>query len=304
MRKLPFPLIFIAFLMLLVLVSGLNDQGNMHRFPDEHSEKHIFLLEPDSEMSDPPGGRSLVLYIEPGFSSASEKNLLEDNIEKSEKMTERFDEVISNLKEEGNEVRELEQMTANYGALVYQAREYLELAKNASSDSEEQSYLELSRESIIDANSNLKLIFDEIKKYVPGPASLRNETLVAEGSGFAILSGDLHMEITLSEGKFYVVDFAGDIAIDNEFNYEQESLGQMFPPRGRIAAQKTFSYVDVNGNVSLSGSSFSVVMMAERIGLVATGTGEAELVGNGTYYFDNGTSERKEKFWMRPLVEI
>lgn len=297
------PLIVLLLLILLVVISGVSKPGDMQQYSDGRQEHEGLLLPPPFDMRESPEEKRMFFFM---YSSASEdrRSFLEDNIEKSETVVERLNNVIRRLKEEGNDVRELEQMVYDYDVLVSEARKYFEMAENSSSDSGRQKYLELSRERIIDANSRLKPIMDGIKTYLPGPIQISNNTLVAQGSGIAILSGSFDISLSLSEGKFSVVDFADDVVIGNEYEYERGSVPHRVPVSDMLSHHDIISYVDVNGNVSMSGSSFSVAIMADRIEIVAKGTGEVELVGKGTYNSDRVPSQDAQNVWIAPIFEV
>lgn len=298
------PLILLIFLMLLVLISGMTCSEDMQQYPDERHEQHDMLFTTPFNTREPPNDERFILYFVPHSVPVGENVFLADNIEKSDEMVKRLDNVIIRLKEEGNDVTELEEMVVNYAALVSDARKNLSMADNSSVSSDKQKYLRLSRESIVVANSELKPIFDEIKTYLPGPVSMSgSSSLVAEGSGMAILSGDMDVSFFLSDGKFSVVDFAGDALIDTENDYAHEVMPQRVASHDMIMPQKMYSYVGVKGNVSLSGSAFTVVIMSDNLSLIVTGTGEAELVGDGTYYFDYGTSKENENVWIKSIFE-
>lgn len=289
MKKMP--LAVIAVLILIVVISGM---ANSEERPNGHTDNH----RPPAEIDSSPTGFLMVTHMVPFLSVMDEEYFLEDNIEKSESMILRLEKAILKLENEGNDVSKLRSMLKNYTDLVSESRKYLDMANSASSDNERQEYLELSRMSIIQANSELKPILDEIKKYLSGPVLIENNTLSAQGSGIAIISGDMDLSFSLSEGKFSVVDFDGDLVIDAKGDYKQELSPDKRLPHDAdmIMLHKMISYVDVTGNVSMSGSSYTVAITSDRIVLTATGYGETELIGNGTYYLDNGLFEGKEKY--------
>ena len=206
MKKMP--LIVLIFLMLLVVISGMTDSGDTQQYSGEIEEQSDVLFNPPFDMKESHKSERTILYIVPYSPPVNEKVFLADNIEKSEEMVKRLDGVIVRLNEEGKDARELEQMVDNYAFLVSEAKKYLSLAENSSVSSDEQQYLELSRENIVRANSELKPIFDKVKTYLTGPVSISdNNSLVAEGSGVAILAGDIDVSFFLSDGKFSVIDF-------------------------------------------------------------------------------------------------
>lgn len=295
------PLILLIFLMLLVVISGMVGSEDMPQYPDER-DKHNDIF-PHLDTRGPHEGQILVIPIVSG-PSADVDTFLENNIEESEEIVLRLADVIARLNEEGKDVSELEQKASNYSALVAEARDYITMAESSSSEADRQKYLELSRESIIRANDELKPIFGIIKAHLPGPVPIGdNDVLVAQGSGIAILSGDLDASIFISTGKFSAVDFSGDLLIDMEYEFDQEAMPDRAPSGTLIKPQNTYSYVGVTGNVSLSGSAFSIAVMAEDMEISVSGTGEAELIGNGTYYLDGVSSDGNENVWAGPIFD-
>ena len=296
MKKMPLALI--AVLILLVVISGMADSEER---PDSHVDNPRFPMATDPS----PAGFLMVSHMVPFLPVMDEEHFLEDNIEKSESMVLRLEKAILRLENEGNDVSNLKSMIINYADLVSESRKYLDMSNYASSDSERQKYLELSRESIMRANSELKPILDELKKHLSGPVMINDNTLSAEGSGIVIISGDTDLGFSLSEGKFSVVDFDGDLVIDINGDYKKELSPDRRTPRDThiIMPREMISYVDVTGNISMYGSSYTVAILADRIILNATGYGEAELIGNGTYYLDDCMSEGNENAWMIPIFE-
>ncbi|WMW21411.1 hypothetical protein RE476_08330 [Methanolobus mangrovi] len=301
MKKMP--LVLIMSLIVIVLISGFIDSV---RNSDVHGEHHGLLFsQPDyisKDLSDD----------NPSFASGDkpapkdESIFLADNIKKSDEMVERLDSTIVRLNEEGNDVQELEQMVDDYALLVSEAKDYLSKADASTSLSDEQKYLALSRDKIILANSELKGIFDKMQTYLPGPVSISgNDSLNVNGSGIVILSGDLDIDLSFSMGKFSVVDYAGDLHISTDEIYSPEIvLERAIPSVDPEKTQKLYSYVDVRGNVTLSGSELTVAIMSDDdVSLLVKGTGEAELYGNGSYYLDNATMG-KEGTWISPIFDI
>jgi hypothetical protein len=300
MKKMP--LVLTMFLIVIVLISGFIDSA---RNSDVYGEHHgIFISHPvyvSKDLSD--GAPSLGS----GDKAApkDESAFLADNIKKSDEMVARLNSTVVRLNEEGNDVQELEQMIDSYALLVSEAKEYLSKADASSSLSDEQYYLALSRDKIILASSELKGIFDEMQTYLPGPVSISgNDSLNVKGSGIVILSGDLDIDFSLAMGKFSIVDFAGDLDILTDEVYTPEIMSEKaIPSDNSETTQKMFSYVDVQGNVTLSGSEFTVAIMSDDVSLYVKGTGEVELYGNGTYYLDKAIMD-KEGTWISPMFDI
>ncbi len=291
MKKMP--LVMILFLISIVLIMGVADSS---KDSGGKSERHEFFSKyvpcvgtasPDKELAFP----------------GDEKLFLADNIKKSEEMADHLEDIVHHM-EEDNDVKKLEEMVENYRLLVSLSRDYLSKADNSTSFSEEQKYLYLSREKIIYADMELKKIFTRMQSYLPEPLTLYgNESLNASGAGMAILSGDLDIDLSISEGKFTTVDFAGDLDIyTTELNGSEIKSGQVMVPHGD-GMQQILSYNDVRGDVILSGSSLTVAIMSNNINFNVTGTGKVELYGNGTYMLSNESMNEKG-IWISPVFDM
>ncbi len=300
MKKMPIAMIM--FLIFIVLISGFVESSS---FSDVREENHDQLSTHPAFISNELSDEGF--FFESGNRKAprDENIIFADNIKKSDEMVGRLEGAILELKEKGNDVQELEEMVDNYGLLVSEAKNNLEKADASSSSLDRQKYLSLSKDKIILANSQLKDIFDKMQTYLPKPTSLsENDKLTIQGSGIVILSGDLDIEFSLHMGNFSVVDLAGDLDIDTEGMYSPEIIAEKAiqyndpkPP------QMMFSYKDVEGNVSLSGSALTLVIMGDNVSIFAKGVGDSELCGKGTYYLDTNSMEQ-EGIWVSPIFSI
>lgn len=302
------PVIFLMFLISLVIISafvGADDNGPHPG--DKREDGHMFTspLNSARELDDKSPGS---FFVQNSQLIDDEKVFLEDNIAKSEAMALRLEETVRRLKAEGNDVDKLEKPVKDYTLLVENAKMYFEMANSSgsmnSNDStsgsvqDEQEYQEKSRESIIQANMLLKDIFHELKPYLALHAKIPDgATLSAEGTGTVVLSGDLDVEMSLSDGKLSYVDFKDDIAIEMENTVEPELI------RMPDMKQELVSYDNVTGSITLSGSGFIMELTGEDISLVAKGAGEAELFGNGTYFIGNDSVPETKQIWNPPLFE-
>ncbi|MBP1909731.1 hypothetical protein [Methanolobus bombayensis] len=300
MKKMPLAVLII--LMLLVVISGMTGSDSMQQYPEKSPDSYNYDNKAPAEVYSPPKETMMDHMFILSF-PMDEERFLEDNIEKSEFMVERLENATVKLENEGNDVSELKDMIKNYADLVSESRIYLEKANSASSESAKQEYLDLSRKSIIQSNSRLRPIMGEIKKYLPGPVIIENNILSAEGNGVAILSGDLDLDFSLSDGKFSVVDLGEDLVIDAAADYRREFVPDKETSPEMIMSHSMISYVEVTGNVSMSGSAYTVAIISDMIVLNASGNGEAELIGNGTYHLDGDMSAGKENVWMIPIFE-
>jgi hypothetical protein len=298
MKKMP--LILILFLILIVLIIGIVDSSRHH---DDRDEPHDILSKYSSYVSRDSSEGDPSMSSEKPDSIRDEKTFIVDNIQKSDEMALNLEETVKRLQEEGNDVGKLDEMVKEYALHVSEARDYISMADNSSSTSDEQEYMSLSKEKIILANSELKGIFIEIKTYMPGPLTLSgNESLEASGAGIVILSGDLDLDMSISEGKFSVVDFAGDAQINTDELYGSAIKSEQVVIPENDTMHQMISYNDVHGNVSISGSILTVAVMGTDVTLDLSGTGDVELYGDGTYTFSNSTMEY-EGIWIPPVFD-
>ncbi|WP_340820346.1 hypothetical protein [Methanolobus sp. WCC4] len=298
MKKLP--LVLIGFLVGMVLVSGLAD---VNRHPAGHEEQHGIMSDYSAyvktEISDPQAPST----PDDHDVSRDEKVFLAGNIAKSSEMIERLESTVDSLEKEGNDVQELEQMVSEYASLVAESKAYFSKTETSSSSSDELEYLALSKDRIVQADMKLKDIFNMLHSYLPGPVKLSgNDTLILEGSGIVVLSGDLGIDLSLAEGEFSAVDLAGDMIIDAE---ELSSTGIiseriLSDPLGN--SHSMVSYNKANGTVLMSGSILNVAINGKDLFLTVEGTGEVELFGKGTYSIENG-SGIIEGIWIPPVFE-
>ena len=298
MKKMP--LVLISFLLLIVLIMGIT--ASSKHPSDKHDHHDIFSEYSFNTVTGASDGGSSIPSGKPDL-IRDEETFLRDNVKKSGEMAQRLEDMVQRLKE-GNDVEELEEMVEDYALLVSEADDYLSMAANSSSSSEEQEYLELSREKIILANEELNDIFRETRSYFPEALTLsRNENMNASGAGIVILSGDLDIGLNISEGKLTVVDFAGDLEINTEeFHATEVKIEQPMIPVSNTGHQM-LSYKDAQGNVTLSGSVLTVAIMSNDMILDASGTGEVELYGDGIYMLSDSGME-SEGIWIPPIFEI
>lgn len=298
MKKLPLVILFVIILM--VLISGLSDRG---RHPGDGKNSEL-----------PPGQPEYVygeLYTEfpssvPGeqMSPNNEKAFLEDNIQKSDEIILRLEDSLKRLESEGNNVSDLGKMLTDYSSLVSDADSYLEKADSADSFSEKQKYVALSKDKMVQSDILLKKIFVDMHNYMPGPVEITaNDSLDARGSGVIVLSGNLGINLSLSSGKFSAVDFEGDMVIDDdELVVPGMAAEAVVSTSSDEALHNIVSYVDVQGNVSISGSGMTIAVMGDNTVLHVIGSGEIQFYGNGSYYLDNSDTV-KEGVWLSPIFE-
>ncbi|MDW7730829.1 MAG: hypothetical protein SCH66_00185 [Methanolobus sp.] len=305
------PAIFLMFLISLAVISALVGADDSGHSPWERRGDEPMSVSPLNsarEINDRSPG---IFHVQRTEILTDETTFLEDNIAKSEAMAQRLDETVSRLNAEGNDVDKLEKLVADYTSLVDNSKMYFEKANatdgidptdstgsTSGSAEDGHEYLERSRESIIQANLLLRDIFHELKPYLALHARIPDDArLSAEGTGTVVLSGDLDVDMSLSAGKLSYVDFKDDISIEMQDSTEPEMI------RMPDMKQELVTYENLTGNLSLSGSGFIMELTGEDISLIARGTGEAELFGNGTYFIGNGSTPEMKQIWIPPLFE-
>jgi len=298
MKKLP--LITLGILILMVLISGLSDNG---RYPVDEDHSKMSSSQPEY-INKELYGEVPSSVSEENVKPQDEKDFLTDNIQKSDEMIVRLEDSIDRLASEGNDVSDLKQMVRDYSSLVSDAGSYLEKANSADSISDEQKYVSLSKDKMVHSDVLLKRIFVAMHNYMPGPVEITgNDSLDAKGSGVIILSGDLDVNLSMSSGKFSVVDFEGDMSINSDELLSSNVVAESaVSTSGSVNPHHMVSYLDVQGNVRMSGSGMTIAAMGDNTTLHATGFGEVQLYGNGTYYLDNSGSVR-EGVWLAPIFE-
>ena len=297
MKKMP--LVVLMVLISMVLISGLSDRDRHpvepgpYEMPNPHSD-YI-----DSELY----GKALFYVSDEKVKPKDERGFLEDNIQKSDEIVPRLEASIEYLASEGNDVSEFEEMVTDYSSLVSEARSYLERADSAASISEEQRYVSLSKKRMIQSDILLKNIFVFMRSHMPGPLLIyEGDSLDASGEGAIIMSGDLDINLGLSSGDISVVDFKGDAVIDDGGLTGPEATRATLPMSTAKDPHLMISYMDVQGNVSIYGSGLTIAVMADSAILHATGIGEVQLHGYGSYYLEN-SSASTEGAWLSPIFE-
>lgn len=306
------PIIFVIILISMVVVSAFIGPGSDITSPERRGEG------PFSSSERPPGDRRLDNFPDRFFiqdaQMTSDRAMLEDIIGKSEKISRRLAASIVLLKQEGEDVEDMESLLDEYTLLVSDARMYLEMSGTSAgtdvvnsslNDSlnssftcqSEEECLAKSRESVTQANLRLKSIFGKLIPYLAPHAVIpENGTLHAQGNGTIVLFGDLDIRLYVSHGNISYTDFNSDLAVRLE-NDPTPFISST------EAGQEIVSYTNIKGNVSLYGSGFMVEVVGEDISLLAMGKGRSELFGNGIYYFEEGNVPGKKQIWIPPLFE-
>ncbi len=213
-------------------------------------------------------------------------------VEKSEKLSDRLGEEIDKLADQGVDTTSLEDELDRFDDKIVCVGTSHILAKDALEDGDPDEVGQAVRKAnacIRDANRIIRAIFLELREYEAGSVILDGTgMLTAEGSGTAIVRGDIEMQLSADAGSLSVCDRAGDMAI----NITGE--GTRTEDGARVI------YTGFNGDATISGSDVVVTMTGTGIELVVEGTGTAVLIGTGSYEVVGGRSGE----WRNPyLVE-
>ncbi|WP_407356819.1 hypothetical protein [Methanolobus sp. WCC5] len=212
-------------------------------------------------------------------------------IRTSETLMLRLENEIATMKENGEDTEDLEEMLARYRELIAGAKENQERARNTYMNGngtvgenvrEANRYIEQAGKDIRDANAILRNILTELKQHRQGVVVLSgNGTLNAEGNGTAVISGDVTIDLTITDAKLVIKDLAGDARIEVADNTE---YGESNVEEGNSTDNnRAFVFMNITGDVHIEGSRLTVMVRGSDIELTAEGTGTAVLSGNGTY---------------------
>ena len=213
-------------------------------------------------------------------------------VEKSEGLSGRLDEEISKLADQGVDTTSLEDKLNDFDDKIDCVRTSHILARDALEDGDHDEVGQAVRRAntgIGDANQIIRAIFLELREYRVGSVVLDGTgTLTAEGSGGALIRGDIEMQLSADAGSLSVCDRAGDMTINVIGEGTRSDDGSIVV------------YTGFNGEAAITGSDVVVTMTGTGIELVVEGTGTAVLIGTGSYEVVGGRSGE----WRNPdLVE-
>ena len=201
-------------------------------------------------------------------------------IDKANDISDLLDVKISELEDEGVDTTDLRQNLDDFNAKLDCVEENYELAKAAVSDDkvnsgEVQQYIRNASRCIGEANHILREMFKELRAlegYRNGAVVLSGSgTLEASGSGTVWISGSPDLALSCDDGTLMVRDRAGDMEIKVTGNGVKDQSGIWT------------MYNGFDGTADITGSDVSVALVGSGIDLTVTGTGQAILVGDGTY---------------------
>ncbi|MEA1984918.1 MAG: hypothetical protein U9N13_04630, partial [Euryarchaeota archaeon] len=214
---------------------------------------------------------------------------------KSETISTRIADEIQRLDLTGEETSDLEDLLDRYNELIEEIERNKELGLEAYEEGNDEApkYLSETHSAIKEANDVLKDILKELKDRRQGFVKLAGTgSLVAEGNGTAVLSGDINVSITASNAKLVIKDLADDAQIEIDGDYVQIDTGS-----GSDVANPALVYLNFSGDVTISGSRLTVMVHGEDITLRAEGTGSAILSGTGYYEVEGADSSTGSLQW-------
>lgn len=217
-------------------------------------------------------------------------------LNKSLSLSERLSKEIEVLQNQGEDTSELEKLLQEYNDLLDQAQQNRESAKESYENGDEaasKEYWNAAAENLKDANSVLVEISQILRTYRQGVVSLNGDnTLIAQGNGTAVFSGDIEAEMKINASHLVIKDLAGDAKVmitntGSEIILELDNSVADDPKRALV-------YSDLTGKVSISGSRLTVMVRGNNLDLEVEGTGSAVLSGDGTYTV--GTDEDSKQW--------
>jgi len=219
-------------------------------------------------------------------------------LEKTDGVSERLQNEIDSLTEDGEDTEELQEMLDDYNALIEEAKQAHERAREAYQNGEDDAGEQL-RKSIRltnEANIKLRALIQEMKGFRHGYVTLAGEGLIdAEGDGTIVLSGELEVEFTATNATVVIKDLAGDAEIKLDGDYEQ--VNEDTTRDGSYAVV----YHDFTGEAKIEGSRLTVMVRGEDITIKAEGIGSTSLSGEGSYKIEKD-NESTELEWAAPKI--
>ncbi|NPE29307.1 hypothetical protein HNV12_15375 [Methanococcoides sp. SA1] len=219
-------------------------------------------------------------------------------LEKTDGVSERLQSEIDSLTEDGEDTEELQEMLDDYNALIEEAKQAHDRAREANQNEEEDAGEQL-RESIRltnEANIKLRALVQEMKGFRQGYVTMAGEGLIdAEGDGTIVLSGELEVEFTATNATIVIKDLAGDAEIKLDGDYEQ------FDEDTTRDGSYAFVYHNFTGEAKIEGSRLTVMVRGEDITIKAEGTGSTSLSGEGSYKIEKD-DESTEFEWAAPKI--
>jgi len=226
-------------------------------------------------------------------------------IKNSDVLILRLENEITTMKENGEDVDELEKLFAQYKERMNDANKSREQARNlylegngtnAQNMREANTYLKQAAKDIKDSNAILRNMLKELHQHRQGVIVLAGSgTLSAEGNGTAVISGDVEIDLTATDAKLVIKDLAGNAQVNTDnADYESSNIDA----GNSTDNNRAFVFLNLTGDVHIAGSRLTVMLRSSDMELTAEGTGTAVLSGIGTY--DYGT---EADVWARRYAD-
>jgi len=215
-------------------------------------------------------------------------NRLKELLEKSDKISQRIDEAISRLKDQGVDTTSLEEMLADFNAKIGEARDNRDRAHQLYQEGQDirevEKYLRAATLDLKEAYKILKKIFLEIRKHGKPVILHGTGTLYAEGNGTALLAGNLTINIETNATGVLLVSQNAQVTATGEGN--------------RTELPNGYTKYQGFGEAQIQGDEIKVKVTGREIKLKAEGTGRAVLKGNGTYHTEKGFPVSNSAAWI------
>ena len=239
------------------------------------------------------------------FAGMSVDRRLDNYLAKSDALALRIGAEIDRLNESGENVEELEEMLGEYNGLIEEAKRNQELARetirNRNGDDDDavddaNKYMREATRNIQEANKVLKDIFDELKSQRRGGSVSLDGAgiLTTEGSGTAVFSGNLDINISATNAKLVIKDLAGDANISIEGNY---TLVNDDEDEEDDDNNRALVYHDFTGTAHITGSRLTVMVHGDDLNITAEGDGSSILSGRGSYYVEKAGVSSETMVW-------
>lgn len=240
------------------------------------------------------------------FAGKSVDRRLDNYLAKSDALSLRIEGEINRLRDAGEDVEDLEEMLAEYNELIEEAKQNQELARETIRDrngddddsvDEANKYMREATRNIQEANKVLKDLFDELKSHRRGGSvSLDGAgTLTTEGSGTAVFSGNLTIDINATDAKLVIKDLVGDAEIIIEGEYTK--VNDDDEDEEDDDSNRALVYHDFTGTAHITGSRLTVMVHGDDLSITAEGEGSSILSGRGSYNVDKDGVSSDEMKW-------
>ncbi|WP_135607210.1 hypothetical protein [Methanococcoides methylutens] len=226
-------------------------------------------------------------------SAINVNNGLQNYLAKTNRVSERLQNEINRMEQNGQDTDELQKMLDDYNALIQQANEEQERARIAyqNGDPEAREYLGECVQTTNEANNVLRELLQEMKQSRRGFVNMEGEgPLNAEGDGTIVLSGQLNVTINATEARLVIKDLAGDAEINITGEYELVNEDR------KTDECCSFVYDDFTGDAFINGTRLTIMVRGEDIKIFAEGTGSASLSGEGSYLIGEGDDALEMEF--------